>query len=118
MKLFPASNDGAPLRRSRICGWCIAIVVACVILLAQRTGFAQASAGITGSIRLNATVNSSACRSNTWLPRSLQTTFALLARCKKCGTLALGRDTIAGSWPFQASLTSVSGNQERGATVT
>jgi hypothetical protein len=50
VKLFPASNDGASLRRSRICGWCVAVVIACLILLAQRIGFAQASAGITGTI--------------------------------------------------------------------
>jgi len=50
VKLFPVSNEGASLRRSRLGGWCVAIAIACLISLAPRTGFAQASAGITGTI--------------------------------------------------------------------
>ena len=50
MKLFPVSDEGASLRRSRMCGWCVAITIACLISLTQHTGFAQASAGITGTI--------------------------------------------------------------------
>src|SRR5580704_2826452 len=33
-----------------MCGWCVAITIACLISLTQHTGFAQASAGITGTI--------------------------------------------------------------------
>ena len=50
MKLFRVSNEGAFLRRKRIGVWCVAIAIACLISLTPRIGFAQASAGITGTI--------------------------------------------------------------------
>jgi Carboxypeptidase regulatory-like domain len=51
VKRFPVSKECAVLRRSAANAWyAVAIAIACLISLAPRAGFAQASAGITGTI--------------------------------------------------------------------
>ena len=115
MKLFPASKEcAAPLRRSKAGLWASAIVaIAFLITLAPRAAFAQASAGVTGTI----TDPSGAVVSNAKVTiTNEQTSVSADTVSSSAGTYSF-RGLLPGRYTLQVNATGFKKDVKKGVTI-